>query len=108
MVRWFFQLLLEYYRIWRFKHPNASDFIKVAQELSGIQLDWYHEYCRIQQRALTMALTVFLEENGVSKIRLRRVSEMPMPVDLELTFKGGEKELHYVPVDLMFGGKPPE
>ena len=33
---------------------------------------------------------------------------MPMPIDLELTFKDGSKELHYVPMDLMLGDKPAE
>ncbi len=33
---------------------------------------------------------------------------MPMPIDLELTFKDSSKEMHYVPMDLMFGAKPAE
>ena len=102
------KILLEYYSLWRFKHPNASDFIKVAQDVSGIQLDWYHEYWIYTTKSIDYGIDSLWEENGVSKIRLRRVSQMPMPVDLELTFKGGEKELHYIPLDLMFGGKPAE
>ena len=31
-----------------------------------------------------------------------------MPIDLELTFKDGTKELHYVPLSLMYGEKPAE
>src|SRR3984957_10485456 len=30
------KILLEYYRLWRFKHPNASDFIRVAEKVSGM------------------------------------------------------------------------
>jgi hypothetical protein len=48
------------------------------------------------------------EENGVSKIRLRRLGEMPMPIDLELRFRDGSSELHYVPLNLTFGEKPEE
>lgn len=33
---------------------------------------------------------------------------MPMPIDLQLTFKDGTKELHYIPLDLMYGEKPVE
>ena len=33
---------------------------------------------------------------------------MPMPIDLELTFKDGTKELHYVPLNVIFGEKPAE
>ncbi len=49
-----------------------------------------------------------MEENGVSKIRLRRIGQMPMPIDLQLTFKDSSKELHYVPLNFMFGEKPAE
>ena len=45
---------------------------------------------------------------GYRKIRLKRIGQMPMPIDLELTFKDSSKELHYVPLDLMFGDKPAE
>ena len=31
---------------------------------------------------------------------------MPMPIDFQLTFKDGSKELHYIPMYLMFGQKP--
>ncbi|HNJ55149.1 MAG TPA: M1 family metallopeptidase, partial [Chitinophagaceae bacterium] len=38
------KILLEYYRLWRFKHPNISDFIRVAEKVSDMKLDWYKEY----------------------------------------------------------------
>ena len=33
---------------------------------------------------------------------------MPMPIDLNLTFKDGSTETHYIPLDLMYGSKPAE
>ena len=102
------QILLEYYRLWRFKHPNASDFVKVAQDVSGIQLDWYKEYWVYTTKSIDYSIDSLWEENGVSKLRLRRIGHMPMPIDLELTFKDSSKEMHYVPMDLMFGNKPTE
>ncbi len=33
---------------------------------------------------------------------------MPMPVDVQITFKDGTKELHYIPLNLMYGQKPVE
>ena len=33
---------------------------------------------------------------------------MPMPIDLELTFKDSTKELHYIPLDMMLADKPAE
>ncbi len=100
------KIMLEYYRLWRFKHPNASDFVKVAQDVSGIQLDWYKEYWVYTTKSIDYSIDSLWEENGTSKIRLRRIGQMPMPVDLQLTFKDSTKELHYIPLDLMFGNKP--
>ena len=102
------KIMLEYYKLWRFKHPNASDFMKVAQDVSGVQLDWYKEYWINTPKTIDYGIDSLWEENGVSKVRLKRIGQMPMPIDLELTFKDGTKELHYVPTDLMLGDKPAE
>jgi hypothetical protein len=102
------KILLEYYKLWRFKHPNVSDFMKVAQDVSGIQLDWYKEYWISTTKSVDYSIDSLWGENGVSKIRLKRIGQMPMPVDLQLTFKDSSKEIHYVPLDIMFGNKPAE
>ncbi|MGZ4048333.1 MAG: M1 family metallopeptidase [Bacteroidia bacterium] len=102
------KILLEYYKLWRFKHPNASDFMKVAQDVSGIQLDWYKEYWISTTKSIDYSIDSLWGENGVSKIRLRRIGQMPMPIDLQLIFKDSSKEIHYIPLDLMFGNKPAE
>ena len=102
------KILLEYYREWKFKHPNASDFIKLAEDVSGLKLDWYKEYWCSTTKKIDYAIDSLWEEDGISKIRLRRIGQMPMPVDLQLTFKDGTSEMHYVPLNLMFGEKPAE
>jgi hypothetical protein len=102
------KILLEYYRLWRFKHPNADDFMKVAEDVSGLKLDWYKEYWINTTKTIDYGIDSLWEENGISKIRLRRVGQMPMPIDIDLTFKDGTKEQHYIPLNLMFGIKPAE
>lgn len=102
------KVLLEYYRLWRFKHPNSSDFIRVAENVSNIQLDWYKEYWVSTTKTIDYGIDSLWEEGGVSKIRLKRIGQMPMPIDLQLTFSDGSKEQHYIPLNLMFGEKPAE
>lgn len=102
------KILLEYYNLWKFKHPNASDFMKVAQDVSGIQLDWYKEYWVNTTKSIDYGIDSLWKDGNVSKIRLRRIGQMPMPVDLKLTFKDSTTEIHYVPMDLMLGNKPAE
>jgi aminopeptidase N len=102
------KILLEYYRQWRFKHPNPNDFIRVAQKVSGLQLQWYREYWVNTTKTIDYAIDSLWEESGKTKIRIRRIGEMPMPIDVQLTFKDGSKELHYMPLNLMLGEKPVE
>ncbi len=33
---------------------------------------------------------------------------MPMPIDVQLTFKDGSTEMHTIPLSLMYGSKMPE
>jgi len=102
------KILLEYYKLWRFKHPNPNDFFKIAQDVSGIQLGWYKEYWLNTIKTIDYSIDSLWEDGSVTKIRLRRIGEMPMPVDLQLTFKDSTKEMHYIPMDMMLDGKPAE
>jgi hypothetical protein len=102
------KILLEYFNQWKFKHPNANDFMRVAEKVSGIQLDWYKEYWINTTKTINYAIDSLWEENGKTKIRLRNLGLMPMPIDVLVTFKDGSKEMHYVPMVLMFGEKPNE
>ena len=102
------KMLLEYYKQWRFKHPNSNDLIMVAEKMSGIKLDWYKEYFCNTTKTINYSIDSLWEDGGASKIRLRRIGQMPMPVDLQLTFKDGSTEMHYIPLNLMFGEKPNE
>ena len=102
------KILLEYYRQWRFKHPNVFDFVRLSEKVSGMELDWYQEYWVNSIKTIDYAFDSLWEDNGKTKIRLKRVGLMPMPVDLQLTFKDGSTEMHYIPLDLMYGEKPAE
>ncbi|MFI5132954.1 MAG: M1 family metallopeptidase [Chitinophagales bacterium] len=102
------KILLEYYWQWRFKHPNGADFIRVAEKVSGMKLDWYKEYWLSSTKTIDYGIDSLWEEGGKTKIRLSCIGQVPMPVDLQLTFKDGTKELHYIPLDLMYGEKPVE
>jgi hypothetical protein len=102
------KILLEYYRQWRFKHPNAADFIRVAEKVSDMKLDWYKEYWVNSVKTIDYGIDSLWEAGGKTKVRLIRNGLMPMPVDLQLTFKDGTNELHYIPMNLMYGLKPVE
>ncbi len=102
------KVLMEYYKQWRFRHPSSDDFFRVAEKVSGLQLDWYNEYWCKTTKTINYSVDSLWEEGSTSKIRLRRIGQMPMPIDLQLVFKDSTSELHYIPLNLMFGNKPSE
>ena len=89
-------------------HPDVNDFLKIAEKQSGMKLDWYKEYWINSTKTIDYNIDSLWEEGGKTKVRLNRMGLMPMPVDLQITFKDGTKELHYIPMNLMYGEKPVE
>ena len=102
------KIMLEYFRQWKFKHPNANDFIRVAEKVSDIKLDWYKMYWVGTIKTIDYGIDSLWEASGKTNIRLERIGQLPMPVDVKVTFKDGTSEWHYVPLDLMLGSKQAE
>lgn len=102
------KILLAYYNQWRFKHPNPNDFVRVAEKQSGMELDWFKEYWINSTKTIDYGVGDIAVKEGKTMITIRRIGKMPMPVDVLLTFKDGSKELHYMPLNLMYGAKPAE
>ena len=103
------KILLAYYNNWRFKHPNPNDFIRIAEKESNIELQWYKEYWVYTTKTIDYAIgNTNTDSSGNAVITLKRVGEMPMPVDVLVTYKDGTKEMHYVPMNLMYGAKAAE
>jgi hypothetical protein len=102
------RIMLEYYKQWRFKHPNANDFIQVAEKVSNMKLDWYREYMMNSTKTIDYSIDSLYQENSKTRIRLRNLGQFPMPIDVKITYKDGTSEWHYVPMYLMFGEKPIE
>ena len=102
------RILLSYYNQWRFKHPNPNDFIRVAEKESGMELDWYKEYWINGTKTIDYAVGDINVKDGKTQILLKRIGKVPMPVDVLLTFKDGSQEMHYIPLNLMYGEKPAE
>lgn len=102
------KILLEYYDEWRFKHPNPNDFIRVAEKVSGMELQWYKEYWIYTTKTIDYALGDINTVNGKTVLSVKRIGDMPMPIDVLITYKDGSKELHYIPMNLMYGTKKAE
>jgi Peptidase family M1 domain len=98
----------ELHRKFLFKHIRAADIIRVAEDVSGMQLNWYLEDFVGTTKTVNYGIDSLWQEGAKMKIRLKNTGTMPMPVDLVLTFKDGSRQLAYVPQYLCFGSKPDE
>ncbi len=99
--------LLDYYQEWKFKHPDPNDFIRVMEKQSGIELDWYLDYWVNSTHTIDYAVSkVSRSSKDSTNITLSRKGRMPMPIDLWVTKKDGERILYYIPMNLMRGEKP--
>ncbi len=102
------KVMLTYFDRWRYRHPTPADFIRVAEEVSGLQLDWYRTFFVNTNKTVDYAIDSLWEVKGRMQVRLRNAGTMPLPVDLELTFKDGSRETAHIPQYLMFGAKANE
>ena len=62
---------MEYYNEWRFKHPNPNDFIRVAEKVSGMELDWYKEYWVYSIKTIDYAVGDVTDDNSKAKITIK-------------------------------------
>lgn len=102
------KIMLDYYKQWAFKHPTPDDFIKVAENTSGMQLQWYKQYMVNTTKTIDYKIDSLWEENGETKVRLKKLGEMPMPIDLQIKFKDGNTVTHYIPLNMTYGSKTKE
>lgn len=99
--------MLLYFDTWKFKHPNPNDFIRIMENVSGLELDWYKEYWVNTTSTIDYEIVSVEEEGNKTKITLRRIGKMPMPIDLQVNYKK-KSETYYIPLQIMRGEKPDE
>jgi len=95
---------LNFYDIWKLKHPTPNDFKRVAEETSGINLKWYFNLFINTTRTIDYSIDN-LSDQG---IELRNKSNFAMPIDLLVEYEDGSRELFYIPLREMRGEKPAE
>ncbi|MDW8297456.1 MAG: M1 family metallopeptidase [Raineya sp.] len=97
--------MLEYFNTWKFKHPNPNDFIRIMEQVSDLELDWYKEYWIYTTKTIDYAIKSVSKSNGETEVTLERKGEMIMPIDVWVSYKNGKKEIYNIPLDLMRGEK---
>ena len=91
-----------YFNEFAFKHPTPLDFIRTAEKVSGLELDWYLTDFGQTTNTIDYAVKVIKNNNVV----LQRIGLMPMPIDLTVTYDDNTMERFYIPLRIMRGEKP--
>jgi hypothetical protein len=98
--------LLKYFDTWKFKHPNANDFLRIMEIQSGMELDWYNEYFVHSTKQIDYGIESLQSDGKSTTITLKRVGDMIMPVEVEVKYLNGEYQTFVIPLDIMRGAKP--
>ncbi|WP_431167190.1 M1 family metallopeptidase [Tenacibaculum halocynthiae] len=94
--------LKKYFTDFSFKHPTPNDIKRTAEKVSGIQLDWYlNEWTQT-----THTIDYGIKSVTGKEITLERIGQMPMPIDVSVTYTDGTKESFNIPLRMMRGEKP--
>lgn len=102
----FKKTLKRYFKDWAFKHPTPNDFIRSAEKTSGLELDWFLTDWTQTLNTIDYAVKDVSELGIGVRITLERIGLMPMPVEVEVLLKDGQKLNYYIPLQMMRGEKP--
>ncbi len=92
----------KYFEDFSFKHPTPNDIKRSMEKVSGIQLGWYlNEWTQ----------TLHTIDYGIKSVKnktitLERIGQMPMPLDVEVTYTDGSKDNFNIALEMMRGNKP--
>jgi hypothetical protein len=94
--------LKKYFTDFSFKHPTPNDITRSMEKVSGIHLGWYlNEWTQT-----THTIDYGIKSVEGKTITLERIGQMPMPIDVEVTYADGSMERFNIPLRMMRGAKP--
>ena len=96
-----------YYNDYKFTHPTPNDIKRVAEKVSGANLDWYLLDWTLTTNTIDYSIKEVSEANAANtKVVFERKGRMPMPLDVMVEYTDGTKEFFYIPNTLMRWEKP--
>jgi hypothetical protein len=92
----------KYFTDFSFKHPTPNDIKRTMEKVSGIDLGWY-----LNEWTQTLhTIDYGIKSVEGNEITLERIGQMPMPIDVEVTYTDGTKQNYNIPLEMMRGSKP--
>ena len=115
------KIMRAYFERWKFRHPKTQDFVDVANEVAGQNLDWFfHQWLdtnavldysvdyvstekvppdkgydytlKVSAPEAAPAKPAEVKPEGYeTKVKIRRLGDFQFPVEIEFEFQNGEK-----------------
>lgn len=99
----FDNIMRRYLERWKFRHPSTRDFEQVAEETTGMRLDWFFNQWIGSAKTLDYAiddLTSEPAEGGYrTTLELSNRDEAVMPLDITLIYADGTKASAWIPAE---------
>lgn len=100
-----YAILKEYHKQWAFKHPTPEVFIRIAEEVSGINLDHFFIDWTKTVKHIDYGIKRVKTEGDKTMITIANSGEMAMPLEILVETISGDKTLYYAPLLQMYGRK---
>jgi hypothetical protein len=100
-----FSGLRRYYNEWKFKHPDEYDFLRIMEKESEIELDWYIDYWVKTTHQIDYSIEIIKKEENKFSFSINRIGNMPMPIEVEVSYDDFSTDSYYIPLSIMRGEK---
>jgi len=105
----FMKGMKRYFNTYKFRHPDVTDFKRTMELVSNLELDWYFEYFVNSTKTINYGIqSVVSSSNSQVDVKLVNDGKMPMPLDIQVEFTDGSRQIFYIPLVIMRGAKPAE
>ena len=98
--------LKRYYNEYAFKNPTPNDFIRIAEKVSGMQLQWFLNEFMETDHTADYAISKVEGKDNKTEVTLKRVGRLPLSIDLWVTDKADNIRYVYVPLRMTYAEKP--
>lgn len=91
------RVMRTYFERYKFKHPKTEDFIAVVNEVAGRDMSWYFDQLIYGTGVVDYAIASLSSEEDekeelyLSKVRVERLGEVVIPVEILVSFENGDE-----------------
>ncbi len=89
-----------YIRTWAYKHPQPNDFFNHMDNVAGENLAWFWKGWFYGTGNIDLAIAGVQSYQGNYVISVANKGEIPMPVELKITYTDGTSENRRLPVEI--------